>query len=404
MGRVVDQIVMMNPTATAHGMDGSLVEPDWRPLEIAELRVLFAQYAEIEEPLKILTVSPRPFSAASVVATRAGNVFVKRHDQRVRDCEGLLEEHRFMQHLKANGASVPEVLKNAAGETAVEMGDGAYEVHAMPMGVDAYEEAVSWTPFRSVAHAFSAGQQLAKLHKASRGYTASARKVRPLVSNFSIFAQDDPAKAMDHYLSARDSLKDNSEVRRNCEHALNLLAPFHAELLPLLPQLEPLWAHNDLHASNLFWSDHSDTARATAVIDFGLADRTNAIYDIALAIERNIVEWLALKPENEDENEVPVHYEHMVALLYGYESVRPLNSTETAALAPMTAICHAEFALTEADYFLGVLHSPEKARLAHNGYLVGHARWFRGASGQKLLDHLRAWGNKRGNATGRQRT
>ncbi len=28
----------------------------------------------------------------------------------------------------------------------------------------------------------------------------------------------------------------------------------------------------------------------------------------------------------------------------------------------MTALCHAEFALTEADYFLGVLHSEEKAR------------------------------------------
>ena len=30
----------------------------------------------------------------------------------------------------------------------------------------------------------------------------------------------------------------------------------------------------------------------------------------------------------------------------------------------MTALCHAEFALSEADYFLGVLHSKEKARMA----------------------------------------
>jgi hypothetical protein len=27
----------------------------------------------------------------------------------------------------------------------------------------------------------------------------------------------------------------------------------------------------------------------------------------------------------------------------------------------MTALCHAEFALSEADYFLGVLHSEKKA-------------------------------------------
>jgi nicotinamide mononucleotide transporter len=50
------------------------------------------------------------------------------------------------------------------------------------------------------------------------------------------------------------------------------------------------------------------------------------------------------------------------ALLDGYESVRPLSDEEAAALAPMTALCHAEFALSEADYFLGVLHSEEKAR------------------------------------------
>ena len=50
----------------------------------------------------------------------------------------------------------------------------------------------------------------------------------------------------------------------------------------------------------------------------------------------------------------------------------------------MTALCHAEFALSEADYFLAALHSQEKARMAHDGWLVGHARWFGSAAGQNL--------------------
>ena len=54
----------------------------------------------------------------------------------------------------------------------------------------------------------------------------------------------------------------------------------------------------------------------------------------------------------------------------------------------MTALCHAEFALSEADYFLGVLHSEEKAAMASNGWLVGHARWFRSVGGKKLLDAI----------------
>ena len=57
----------------------------------------------------------------------------------------------------------------------------------------------------------------------------------------------------------------------------------------------------------------------------------------------------------------------------------------------MTALCHAEFALSEADYFLTVLHSKEKARMAHEGWLVGHARWFRSASGKNLLNAIERW-------------
>jgi Ser/Thr protein kinase RdoA (MazF antagonist) len=172
---------------------------------------------------------------------------------------------------------------------------------------------------------------------------------------------------------------------------MQLLAPFHAQLMPLLPALPPLWTHNDLHASNLFWSNMGDDAQATAIIDFGLADRTNAVHDLANAIERNIVEWLVLVADPAHPDDVPVHLDHLHALLDGYESVRALSDEEAAALAPMTALCHAEFALSEADYFLGVLHSNEKAQMAYDGWLVGHARWFRGPGGTKLLDAIERW-------------
>jgi Ser/Thr protein kinase RdoA (MazF antagonist) len=142
------------------------------------------------------------------------------------------------------------------------------------------------------------------------------------------------------------------------------------------------------------WSDASDKARAVGVIDFGLADRTNAAHDLAQAIERNIVEWLDLIEDPTRGENVRVHVDHLEAMLDGYESVRPLNDEESAALAPMTALCHAEFALSEADYYRGVLHSEEKARVASIDYLVGHARWFRGAGGQKLLDAIQRWAGK----------
>jgi Ser/Thr protein kinase RdoA (MazF antagonist) len=156
----------------------------------------------------------------------------------------------------------------------------------------------------------------------------------------------------------------------------------------------PLFTHNDWHASNLMWSDAGVNAQAVAVIDFGLADRTNAVHDLAHAMERNMVDWLALVNDPAHPEKVAVHYDDLFALLDGYESVRPLSREESLALAPMTALCHAEFALSETDYFLSVRHSERNAWYACEGYLVAHARWFRGHGG-KLLDALRAWAQRR---------
>ncbi|HEV2473011.1 MAG TPA: phosphotransferase, partial [Chthonomonadales bacterium] len=249
-------------------------------------------------------------------------------------------------------------------------------------------------PFRSVKHAREAGAALAELHLAAADYDAPVRRPRPLVASFSIFAGENPAEAMENYFAARPALHADAATRRRCEEAMELLRPFHEDLRPLLPALKPLWTHNDLHASNLFWSDAGEQARATAVIDFGLADRTNAVYDLAQAIERNLVEWLTLVNDPAHPERVRVHFNQLHGLLEGYEQVRTLSCEERAALAPMAALCHVEFALTETDYFLGALHSPEKASVASDGYLLGHARWFRGV-GTKLLDEIRRWADRR---------
>jgi Ser/Thr protein kinase RdoA (MazF antagonist) len=378
----------------AHGLDGTLVEADWPPLTSDEVRAVLAHFSDCGEAREILSMSPRPFSAASVVATSGGRVFIKRHSLKVRDRDGLHEEHRFMEHLRAHGALVPRVFAASSGETAIKNGEWIYEVHEVPVGVDAYDDALSWTPFRSTAHARSAGEALARLHLASRGFDAPRRKVQPLVASFTIFSDYKPTAAMNRYFAVRPTLAEDGVARRGCKDALALLAPFHAELKPLLPALKPLWTHNDLHASNLLWSDASNNACAVAVIDFGLADRTNAVHDLAHAIERNIVEWLELRAGDEDAEDVPVHIEALHALLDGYESVRQLTDEEAAALAPMTALCHVEFALTEADYYLGVVRSEKNARVCIEDYLVGHAHWFR-STGGIMLDAIRRWAEKR---------
>ena len=388
----------------AHGLKGSLEAPDWPPLMLAEVDALLRRYPHAAGAERLLSISPRPFSAASVVATPGGRVFVKRHHRSVRDRDELLEEHRLITFLGTRGEElVAPVLADADGGTVVTVDDWTYEVHALARGVDVYEQALSWTPFLSGGHARAAGQALARLHRAAEGYEASPRKARQLVTSFTIFAGDsncssesknsyraDPIARMDAYLKKRPLLAEYVEQRDWRTSFDELLIPLYEKLEPWLEYLRPLWTHNDFHASNLMWSGDREDAKVCAVIDFGLADRTNAIHDLATAIERNIVEWLRM----DDPDAEIVHFDHLDALLTGYEEMSPLSYEEARALVAMLPLVHCEFALAETDYFLTILHSEEKACLAYEGYFLAHAQWFQGIQGRRMLAHLERWAEK----------
>ncbi len=377
----------MSGEVKAHGLEGNLVEPDWPALKLDELDELLRRFPQAQEARGILSFSPRPFSAASVVETPLGNVFVKRHHRTVRDKDSLLEEHRWLNYLSRRDTLVKKPLEDRTGETAIEIGDWTYEVHPVGDGLDLYETAQSWTPFLSVGHARHAGRALARLHAASAGYDAPARKAATLVTSFKIFSRDDPWRELVRYVEKRPELRAYLAKRDWLVEARETFLPFHNGLRKFLPVFQPLWTHNDFHASNLFWSDTSPEAEVTDIIDVGLADRTNALHDIATAIERNGVEWLEIHNTSRD----PLHWEQIDALLSGYEEMHPLSRDEAEAVVALLPLVHAEFALSEADYFLRVLKSQEKAGLAYVGYFLGHARWFNSDPGKRLLSHLQSW-------------
>jgi Ser/Thr protein kinase RdoA (MazF antagonist) len=398
----------------AHGLAGSLEDPDWPVLTLAEVDAVLRRYPQAGGAVRLLSFSPRPFSAASVVATPMGKVSVKRHHCSVRDREGLLEEHRLIAYLAgADGedAISPErlvqpVLADHDGETAISVGEWTYEVHPVALGVDVYQEALSWTPFLSSGHARAAGRAMARLHRAAAGYDAPARRARQLVSSFTIFAggglADGPMERMEAYLECRPLLREYAE-RRDWRGSFDeLLMPLYAKLEPWLGYLRPLWTHNDFHASNLMWSRADEDADVLSVIDFGLADRTNAVHDIATAIERNIVEWLRLDESDglAELGDNLVHLDHLDALLAGYEELSPLSYAEARALVAMLPLVHCEFALSETDYFLSVLRSPEKAYLGYEGYFLEHALWFETVQGKRLLTHLEGWAEREPRAYG----
>lgn len=377
----------MTGEAKVHGLSGNWVTPDWPFLTDSEVARLLQRFPAAGGAARVLTRSPRPFSAASVVETPQGKVFVKRHHESVRYREGLLEEHRFMEYLRSHGARVPAVLTDEDGETAIRIGEWTYEVHGLAEGLDLYEQALSWTPFRSTQQAHEAGRALAQLHLAAAGYDAPPRKAQTLVSSFTIFAAEQPWPVLERYVAEREALAEYLAKRDWRTQTEAALMPFQAGLQRWVSSLKPLWTQNDLHASNLLWSSDAEDAKVVSVIDFGLSDRTNAVHDLATAIERNGVQWLAL----EDDIGNVVHSAQIDALLRGYEEVRPLTDAEAHAVPAMLPLVHAEFALSETDYFLRVLRSEESASIGWDGYFLGHAVWFRSDAGKRLLDQLEKW-------------
>ena len=184
-------------------------------------------------------------------------------------------------------------------------------------------------------------------------------------------------------MAVRPALAAYLAVRRWREDFEQVLVPPIGRAAPRLAELRPQWTHGDWHPSNLTWTSAAPDAQVAGIFDFGLANRTLAVHDLALALERAVVSWLDL-PET---GTATADLAAAAVLLDGYQTVRPLTGAEAVALPLLLPVVHVEYALSEADYFTSVAASPANADLAYE-YLIGHARWFGQPPGVALLRFL----------------
>jgi Ser/Thr protein kinase RdoA (MazF antagonist) len=312
-------------------------------------------------------------------------LFVKRHDPRVRTAGQLAAEHAFVASVRDHGLPGPAVLRTRRGATAVPLSGAVYEVHQAVAGTDLYRDAVSWSPFRTLGHAHAAGAALARLHRAAAGFARPGRPQAVLVATCEVVTSPDPVSAVASMLDRRPGLAGYLSGH----HWAGDLARYHVPVIgraaPLLAPLTRQWGHGDWHPSNLTWTSAAGTAEVAGVFDFGLANRTFAVHDLAAALERSTVAWLDLA----ETGRAAADTDAMDALLDGYQSVRPLSPPEAAALPEVLPVVHLEYALSEIEYFADVVAAPALADLAYHGYLVGHTRWFEGTEGSAVTDHLR---------------
>ncbi len=328
-----------------------MVESDWPPL----------RPDEIADAARIEWRSPRPLSSTARVRLADGRrVVIKRVPVALRDAAALAEEHAFMAHLRSGGIPVPAVRSWTRGEF-------SYEMHELGVGKDRYRGAFSWSPYLSVAHAEAAGGMLARMHRAAEGFDAPARPPRPLTAALCT----DPIATVERYAAARPVV---ARFLAGRAWRTELAWP------PVdVTGLAPLWTHNDWHGTNLLWCGDE----IGAVFDFGLANRTTAVFDLAVAIERFAIDWIGLR----DGGPARVAGDQLAAFLRAYLEVRPLTVAERRALPRLFPLAHIGYELSEIDYFLAVLPKPNRdnAELAYRDYLVGHLHWAGSAAGRDLL-------------------
>jgi Ser/Thr protein kinase RdoA (MazF antagonist) len=182
-------------------MGRELAQPDWLPLTDDELLAILGRSdpGGLGRQPAVTWRSPRPMSAAALVRHGDATVFVKRHHVSVRTPEQLAAEHEFATHLRTRGLPVPAVVRLAGGhggqgmQSVLRRGDFCYEVHQAAGGIDLYRDAVSWSPYASLGHAYAAGVALARLHLAAADFARPARLPAVLMTSCQVITAPDPA-------------------------------------------------------------------------------------------------------------------------------------------------------------------------------------------------------------------
>ena len=373
-----------------HGMGSDWENKDWLHITVPELHHLQPYYPCLQGSVQILWCSPRPFSSAVLVEvmqalastgqTNFHSYFIKRSHRSFRRAQDILQEHAVLQHLASKNIPVATLISSNCGQTALELGDWTYEVYEKAAGFDLYVDQQSWTPFFYTEHAAKVGSLLAKLHTAMQDFPElHGRSTRYLVSNQQLLESENIVTAIQQRIDNSPELNRYFADKNLDAVFLERIFQTHRKIKHVLQQATKIWTHNDLHASNLFWSTQSADANITAVIDFGLSDRNSALYDLAITIERNFIDWLAL----EHTSQISIDEAGLSAFLQAY--CAEIHSQQDFSILPeLLKIVHLDFAFSELEYFVGITQNLKHADAAYYDWIVGHVNWFFTEQGQQF--------------------
>lgn len=391
-----------------------IVAQRWANVDLDEANTVCSL---LEEPLEadcVLSHSLRPMAAGSLIRahykddsprkSQSLDVYIKRCSTKVRQASTIRPYHRFAEHLLQNKISTPKYLyfnknsetlgleKNICGDTSGDIyvdgtllviGDCAYEVTLKASGEDRYKDAYTWDPPKTCEEAKNLGVMMARIALASQSFDEpNPKEINAFQSRFSLCASEDVQNDAEVWLKNRPDLaKFLKEQNRDFVKDLSEFAPTCKKIYDLgYANLKKQWTHGDPHISNFMW----EGSAPSAVFDFGMAYKNTAIYDLAMTLERNTIQWVDIANGKKDSFRTDL----VKSILQGYSSVKPLTDVEKELLPLVLSVSQIEQCVEFVDYYLKSNGSYDFKIWGYDTGFLEHARWYKSCFGKRYLNYL----------------
>ena len=341
-------------------------------IEAAALAQILRRYPALGAFQGILRNGLSVNTAACVFETERGRFFAKRFDISRVEPHHLLWEHGISIQLRAAGFPTPLIHANNRGDTLTWLAEVPYALYSLASGEDRYGEQPVFSPFFDREDARAAGQCLARFHRVvAEGPLPAPKPFKGLTAQFCALLHPQYADSLAALVASVPHL----EAYVASRHEWAPLVAGLAEDVLHLRQLSPDWPvgiiHGDWLKRNMFWQGHE----VADVLDFGLWNVAPWVFDLALALLPIGFNW----PEVLAGRAEPNHRD-VASFLAGYQTERPLEPSERAALPWVMQTARVEFYLSAVATSLQKGDQSEAAKfwdllIATRHYFVTNPSW-----------------------------
>lgn len=221
-------------------------------------------------------------------------------------------EAALLAHLKASGAAVANSLPASDGAIAV-----ALPLPEGPRALILFEHLDGEPPGESLVDIEATGRGLALLHEVAQDYCGPESR----------YEQDLPDLLQKPLARLQTAPTMNDTLRGE----FTTIAQRLAARIAAIPGLTRVHCHGDCHGSNNFMTDGSDGARIASFFDFDDAGPGWLAYELCVYL------W-AMLPRTIGKDLGTAERERWQRYIAGYRSVRAIESTDFAAIAPFLAV------------------------------------------------------------------